>query len=48
MDTQSSLMGKFDFLTFTKVGPQEVVLRMEHPIAPGKYELILEVIFTRE
>ena len=34
--------------TFTKVGSHEVVLRMEHPIAPGKYELILEVIFTRE
>jgi len=34
--------------TFTKVGANEVILRMEHPVAQGKYELILEVIFTRK
>jgi hypothetical protein len=34
--------------TFRKEGPNKVVLRMEHPIALGKYELILEVIFTRK
>jgi len=34
--------------TFTKEGPNKVVLRMEHPTALGKYELILEVIFTRK
>jgi hypothetical protein len=34
--------------TFTKVSENKVVLRMEHPIAQGKFELILEVIFTRE
>jgi hypothetical protein len=34
--------------TFTKEGPDKVVLRMEHPTALGKYELILEVIFTRK
>ena len=33
--------------TFTKDGPNKMVLRMEHPTAQGKYELILEVIFTR-
>jgi len=34
--------------TFTRDGPDKVVLRMEHPIAQGKFELILEVIFTRK
>ncbi|MBC8358167.1 MAG: DUF1579 family protein [Candidatus Aminicenantes bacterium] len=34
--------------TFTKEGPNKVILRMEHPIALGKYELVLEVIFTRK
>ena len=34
--------------TFTKEGPNKVILRMEHPVAQGKFELILEVIFTRE
>ncbi|MFQ6069881.1 MAG: hypothetical protein ACE5LC_05065 [Candidatus Aminicenantales bacterium] len=34
--------------TFTKVSPNKVVLKMEHPIAAGKYELILEVIFTKK
>jgi hypothetical protein len=34
--------------TFTKQGPDKVVLRMEHPTAQGESELILEVIFTRQ
>jgi len=34
--------------TFTKVSDNKVILRMEHPVAQGKYELILEVIFTRK
>lgn len=34
--------------TFTKVDPNRIVLRMEHPSSEGKYELILEVIFTKK
>jgi len=34
--------------TFTKKGPDKVILRMEHPVAQGKFELMLEVIFTRK
>jgi hypothetical protein len=34
--------------TFTKAAPNKVILRMEHPGSEGKYELILEVIFTRK
>ena len=34
--------------TFTKVSENKVVLRMEHPVAQDKFELILEVIFTRK
>ena len=34
--------------TFSKVDPNRIVLRMEHPSSEEKYELILEVIFTRE
>jgi len=34
--------------TFRKVGPDKVILRMENPTSEGKYELILEVIFTRK
>jgi len=33
--------------TFTKEGPDKVVLKMEHPTAHGMDELILEVLFTR-
>jgi len=33
--------------TFRKETPDKVVLRMEQPDSEGKYELILEVIFTR-
>ncbi len=34
--------------TFTKKSSDKVVLRMEHPAAQGKYELVLEVILTRK
>jgi hypothetical protein len=33
--------------TFTKDSPDKVIVRMEHPASEGKYELILEVLFTR-
>ncbi len=34
--------------TFNKVSANKVILRMEHPEAQGKFELIMEVIFTRK
>jgi hypothetical protein len=34
--------------TFVKDGPDRVVLKMLYPIADGKYELVLEVIFTKK
>jgi hypothetical protein len=34
--------------TFTKVGPDKVILRMEQPVTGGKSELIAEVILTRK
>jgi hypothetical protein len=34
--------------TFRKSGPNEVVLKMEHPNSEGKYEVVLEVIFTKK
>ena len=34
--------------TFRKEAPNKVILRMEHPDAEGKYELVLEVIFRRK
>ncbi len=34
--------------TFTKVDANKVILRMEHPVAQDKSELILEVILTRK
>ena len=34
--------------TFKKTGVNKVILKMENPNAEGEYELILEVIFTRE
>ncbi len=34
--------------TFTKAGPNKVVLRMEHPAGEGRYKLVMEVILTRE
>ena len=34
--------------TFKKAGPDKVILRMENPDSEGKYELVLEVIFTRK
>lgn len=34
--------------TFRKTGPDKVILRLENPIAEGKYELVLEIIFTKK
>jgi len=34
--------------TFTKVGPDKVILRMEQPVAGGKSELLMEVVFIRK
>jgi hypothetical protein len=34
--------------TFPKAGPDKMILRMENPDSEAKYELILEVIFTRK
>jgi hypothetical protein len=34
--------------TFTKVESDKVILRMEHPVAQDKFELILEVILSRK
>jgi len=34
--------------TFTKINPNKVILRMEHPDAKGRYELVMEVIMTRK
>lgn len=34
--------------TFKKVGPDKIILRMEHPVSEDKYELVLEVTFTRK
>ena len=34
--------------TFKKLGQNKVILRMENPNSEGKYELIMEVIFTQK
>lgn len=34
--------------TFTKAGPDKIILRMRHPGPGGKSELILEVLLTRK
>ncbi len=34
--------------TFTRIDPDKVVLRMSTPAAPGSFELVLEVVMTRE
>jgi len=34
--------------TFTKKSDDQVILRMESPNAEGKYELVMEVVFTRK
>ncbi len=34
--------------TFKKIRQNKVILRMENPNSEGKYELIMEVIFTRK
>ena len=34
--------------TFKKINTDKVILRMENPVSNDKYELLLEVIFTRK
>lgn len=34
--------------TFAKDGSDRVILRMQHPVTQGRYELVLEVIFVRK
>ena len=34
--------------SFRAVDPNKIILRMEHPTAVGKHELVMEVIFTRK
>ncbi len=34
--------------TFAKVGPDQVILRMEQPNSQGKRDMVLEVLMTRE
>ncbi len=34
--------------TFKKISPDKVILEMENPNSEGKYESVLEVIFTRK
>jgi len=34
--------------TFTKTGPSKVTLKMKNPNSEGKFEPILEVIFTKK
>lgn len=34
--------------TFTKAGPDKIVLTMQAPVTDGTYQLVLEVIFTRK
>ena len=51
IDNQTLFLNWHDTLliqTFTMAGPDKVILRMEHPVAGDKFELILEVIFTRK
>jgi hypothetical protein len=51
VDNQTLFLNWHDTLliqTFTKTGPDKVILRMEHPVARDEFELILEVIFTRK
>jgi hypothetical protein len=50
IDNQTLFLNWHDTLliqTFTKDGPDKVTLRMEHPVARDRFELIMEVIFTR-
>jgi len=49
IDSQTLFLNWHDTLliqTFTKAGQDKVTLRMEHPVATDKFELIMEVIFT--
>jgi hypothetical protein len=50
VNDQTLLLNWHDTLliqTFTKVDPNKVILKMEHPNNEGKYEPVLEVTFTR-
>jgi hypothetical protein len=51
IDDKTLFMNWHDTLltqTFTKAGPDKVILRMEQPVTGGKSELLMEVIFTRK
>jgi hypothetical protein len=51
IDSETLFLNWHDTLltqTFTKAGPDKVILRMEQPRPGGKSELILEVILTRK
>ena len=51
VDDETLAMNWHDSLlvqTFAKDGPNRVILRMQNPAAQGRYELVLEVIFTRK
>jgi hypothetical protein len=51
IDNQTLFLNWHDTLliqTFKKEASDKVTLRMEHPVARDKFELILEVIFTRK
>jgi hypothetical protein len=34
--------------TFTKKGPGKIILQMKYPVSDAKYEIIMEVSFTRK
>ncbi len=51
IDNNTLFMNWHDTLliqTFTKTAPDQVTLRMEQPVAKDKFELIMEVIFTKK
>ncbi|MHC4750138.1 MAG: DUF1579 family protein [Planctomycetota bacterium] len=51
LDDKALFMNWHDSLcvqSFRAIGPDKVVLTMEHPTSKGEYELVMEVIFTRK
>jgi hypothetical protein len=44
LNWQDSLM----IQTFRKTARNKVILRMEHPDSEGRYELVMEIIFTKK
>jgi hypothetical protein len=51
LDDEALFMNWHDSLfvqSFRAVEPDKVVLKMEHPTPEGKYEVVMEVIFTRK